>query len=412
MSLAALVITWTYVHRVLQPWEYHFNVEIGTQNADLGDLYSPWFGSRSLLVYGRNPYGPEVTRDIQMAFYGKEIHQTFEPGTRIIDEQRFAYPVYVVLLFAPFLHFGFETLQHWAPLLLALTVVCTARLWLSVAQWRTSVGTAWAAVLFILASPQIAQGLRLRQLGVADAFLLALAVWLAVRGNLLLCGAILAICTIKPQMTVMTLLWLLIWSLGNVSKRWKLPAAFGSVLALLFWAGELLLPGWLHYFLAGLTAYRKYGPVTSLLQLALGNVAGAIVGFALIAAVAVWSWPHRKCEADSENFANILAWFLVVGSVAMPLMVPFNQILLILPVLIAVRDWKRVPVPARIIFFVLVSWAWVVPIVLMALRVSVNSPRVVPLLPSALVLFVPFVVPILLASRRTPASTQAALTRG
>lgn len=410
MSVAAFVVTWTYVYRVLQPWEYHFNVEIGTQKAALGDLYSPWFGSRSLLLYGRNPYGPEVTHDIQVAFYGAEVHQTFQPGTRIIDEQRFAYPVYIVFFFGPFVHFGFETLQSWALVVLALSVVCTVKLWLSVARWKTSMATAWATMAFFLASPQIAQGLRLRQVGVVDAFFLALAAWLAMRTHLLLTGAMLAICTIKPQMTLLPLLWLLIWSLGDVRKRWKLPIAFGVVLAVLFGAGDLLLPGWTHYFLAGLVAYRKYGPVTSLLQLTLGNTTGSIVGIGLIAAVAAWSWKRRKCEADSEDFVNTLAWFLIVGSVAMPLMVPFNQILLILPALILLRDWKALPVAARIGFVVLVSWGWIVPIVLIASRVSVSSPRILPLLPSALVLFVPFILPILLISRRGPASSQAVRT--
>ena len=75
LSLFVSGTTWLYVHRVLDPWEYHVNVEIGTLKAELGDLYSPWVGTRDLLLYDRNPYSPDVSHEIQMAFYGRILTQ-------------------------------------------------------------------------------------------------------------------------------------------------------------------------------------------------------------------------------------------------------------------------------------------------------------------------------------------------
>jgi glycosyl transferase family 87 len=399
LSLLAAAITGLYMHRILLPWEHYFHVEAGTLKAALGDLYSPWFGTRSLLLYRKNPYGAEVTHDIQTAFYGHDI-RAGAPGTRPIDEQRFAYPVYVVLLLAPTANVEFVNLQAWAPLVLALAVVGSVGLWLSVLRWRPPKMKAWALIVFVLASPQIAQGLRLRQLGLLVACLLALGTWLVVRNQLLAAGAVLALATIKPQMIALPLAWFVLWTIGDIRQRWRLLGGFCITLGLLAGAGEFLLPGWPRDFLAGLMAYRKYGPVTSLLQLALGNTAGAlIVGFG-IAALCAWGWKRRKHSAESPAFTYCLSVFLMGAALALPLMTPFNQILLVLPLLILLRDWARLTVAARAVFVFCVSWSWIASLALLVLPLQLKSVRPIPLLPSALELLLPFLLPLLLSTGR------------
>lgn len=404
LSLLAAIIAWLYMNRVLAPWEHYFHVEAGTLKAALGDLYSPWFGTRALLLQKKNPYGPEVTHDIQMAFYGHDVVQKHEPGARIIDEQRFAYPIYLVFLLAPTAGVSFETLQAIAPAVLLLAVVGSVFIWISVLRCRMSAMTALATSLFILASPQIAQGLRLRQLGLIVACLLALGTWLVVRNYLAAAGMVLALCTFKPQMVALPLAWILIWSVGDLRKRWRLLAGFGSALAVLVGAGELILPGWIRDFAGGLNAYRKYGPVTTLLQLALGDRFGAVIGVLLVAGVAAWGWRNRSHDADSPEFVLTLSVFFIVAAVALPLMSPFNQVLLILPVLMIVKDWARLPKAGRLAFAACVGWAWIVSLVLLAFPPNLKSLRPVPLLPSALVLVLPFLIPVLLMARRIPIS--------
>jgi len=48
-------------------WEHGSGVRDGIKT-QMGDLYSPWMGTRELILHHRNPYGPEVTHEIQMAF--------------------------------------------------------------------------------------------------------------------------------------------------------------------------------------------------------------------------------------------------------------------------------------------------------------------------------------------------------
>lgn len=390
--------------RVLVPWEQYFNVDAGTMKAALGDLYSPWYGTRALLQAGKNPYGPQVTHEIQAAFYGRDVVQQNEPGGRVVggrvvDEQRFAYPVYVIFLLAPVAWLHFESLHAAAPFVLALLVLVSVRLWMAMLRWRPRASLFWAIALFVLASPQIAQGLRLRQLGLIVGCLLALSTWLAVRNHLVLSGGVLAFASIKPQMIVLPLAWFLLWAMGDLRQRWRLPAAFAGALVLLVGAGELILPGWLRDFFAGLAAYKHYGPVRTLLQLALGDTAGIVIAAILIAAVLVWGWIHRKDTADSEEFALTLSAFLLGSALALPLMPPFNQVLLILPLLIILRDWSRLPLLGQVLFVACAGWPWIMSLAMLVSHVPVKSLRPLPLLPSALALFFPALLTLLLLAR-------------
>jgi hypothetical protein len=59
----------------------------------MGDLYSPWVGTRELLLRRRNPYGPEVSREIQAVFYGHAVNQmSSEARTTVTNEPRLSLP--------------------------------------------------------------------------------------------------------------------------------------------------------------------------------------------------------------------------------------------------------------------------------------------------------------------------------
>jgi len=393
LAVMAGTISWIYMHRVVLPWEYYVNVQHGRLKEQMGDLYPRWVGTRELLLNGRNPYGKEVSHEIQMAFYGHPIEQTYDkPASEIIDEQRFAYPLYVVLVLAATVHADFATLQTWAPLVFALFTAISVWIWLEVARWRPPPLAIAAFVLFVLSSPQIAQGLRLRQFGLFVAFLLALASWCATRRRYFIAGVLLALSTIKPQMMALCLLWFLLWSTGEWKKRWPLPAGFGIAFALLAGAAELLLPGWPRYFIEGLEAYRKYFPTTSPLRLVLGDWVGSALSVLLVAALLAFAWRNRKATADSPEFIQTLALFFIASTLVMPLLTPFNHVLLLLPVMILLRDWSQLPRLGRSAFTALAAWPWIASLALLAHPPRLDSLSRLPLLPSALVLLFPFLV--------------------
>jgi hypothetical protein len=400
LGIAACAVTWVYVHRILLRSEYTVNVTYGPLKTQLGDLYPRWVGTRELLLNHRDPYGPEVSQEIQIAFYGHALHQSYDnPGTKVLDEQRFVYPVYVVLLLAPTVHVDFDQLNAWAPVLLAALTAISVLLWLRVLRWRPPPVFICAMMLFILASPQIAQGLRLRQFGLLVAFLIALASWCAVNEHYFLAGTLLALSTIKPQMVVLVILLFLMWSLADVRKRWALPAGFGVCLLILVGAGEVLLPGWPHSFLQGLQAYRRYFPTTSPIRLLLGDWVGGAVSIVLLLGLLAYGWRRRKVPSDSPKFVETLAVFLLATCLVLPLFTPYNQVLLLLVVLTLLRDWSRLPRLGRLGFIAVVSWPWLVSLVLLAYGPSVDSPSHVPLLPAVAALLFPFLIAGLMFAR-------------
>ena len=403
LGLCVSGISWLYVHRILEPWTNH--VHASERTTQMGDLYSPWVGTRELLLHRRNPYGRDVSREIQMVFYGHAINQTYgTPGVALVNEQRFAYPIYVVFLMGPTIFFDFSEVQRWAPLVLGSLTAISVVLYLQVLGWRLPWQAVTTLVLFTLSSPQIVQGLRLEQLAVVVGFLLSTGAWCVNRNRLATGGMLLAFSTIKPQMAIIPLCWFAIWALGDWRQRRRLVASFIATLAVVIVAGELLCRGWPGYFLAGLAAYRKYFPTTSLLRVALGDTLGGVMGGLIAVALLAFAWRNRKVAGDSPQFVSLLSLFFAGAILAFPLLTPFNQVMLILPAMLILHDWKALPRPSRVIFAVIISWPWFFSLVLLLFPPRLDSPSQIPLLPSLLVLFAPLILPLLLMTRPSEAS--------
>ncbi len=133
-----------------------------------GDIYQRWLGSRELLLNGRNPYGEEVTEEIQIGLSGHK----YDPR-RDAFEQHFYYPVYVVFLMAPTVRLPFPLVKKlFAILLLVLTAV-SVPLWLDFLQWRITPMQQLLAVGLTLASMPALQGIYLQNLGLLVSALIA-----------------------------------------------------------------------------------------------------------------------------------------------------------------------------------------------------------------------------------------------
>jgi len=64
--------------------------------------------AQELLLYGRDPYSPEVTREIQAGFYGRPLDPD-RPGDR--NYQQDSTTVYVAFYLAPTLHLPFAIVR-------------------------------------------------------------------------------------------------------------------------------------------------------------------------------------------------------------------------------------------------------------------------------------------------------------
>ena len=405
LSLCVSATAWLYVHQILGPWADAKDLQKGGLKEQMGDLYPRWVGARELLLKGRNPYGPEVSQEIQMAYYG-HIVTAEEAARRVVDEQRFVYPIYVVFLMAPTVYTDFAKVQFWAPFVLGAFAGLSVVFSVGLLDWPLPWTATTALILFVLSSAQIVQGMRHQQLALVVACLLTAGAWLVHRGHLVTAGVVLAFATIKPQMALLPLLWFILWASGNWRSRWRLLLGFGVTITLLIGAGELLLPGWLGDFFAGMAAYRKYFPTTSLPRLLLGDTLGIAVSFVIVIWLLILGWNNQETSRDSRQFVSVFAAFLMGTVLAFPLFTPFNQALLILPALLVVREWATIPRPSRLIFIVLVFWPWITSMALLLVRPPLNPASQLPLLPALAVSAVPLLLPVLLFLRKRTIDVQ------
>ena len=400
LSLCVSATAWLYVNHVLGPWGNAKDLQEGEIKAQMGDLYPRWVGARELFLNRRNPYGPEVTHEIQMAYYGHIV--TVEEGSRrVVDEQRFVYPIYVVFLMAPTIYMNFSNVQFWAPFVLGAFAAVTVLCGVSILDWRIPWTTTTALILFTVSSPQIVQGTRHQQLALVVACLLTSGAWLVHKGHHGTAGILLAFSTIKPQMALLPLVWFILWAGGEWRSRWRLFVGFGVTLMLLIGAGELLVAGWLWDFFAAMAAYRRYFPTSSLPRLILGDRIGIAVSCIIVVWLFVFGWRNRKASCDSREFAWVFAAFLMGTVLAFPLFTPFNQALLILPAILAVCEWAAIPRLGRVMFIAFVSWPWITSIVILLLRRPLTASSQFPLLPALGEIAVPLLLPVLLFMRKT-----------
>jgi len=217
-----------------------------------------------------------------------------------------------------------------------------------------------------------AQGIKLQQLTVLVSALLAAAAAALAAGWLALAGLLLALSTIKPQLVVPLLICLLIWVIGDWTRRWRLLASFSLALACLIGAAEWVLPGWIGKFLAALTAYRQYTGGVSILQTLLTPMGGTIVIAALLVALVLLAWRLRRSPAGSSAFSLLLALALAITVLVIPTWAPYNQLLLLPALILLLRDWRRLirlgrlPRLLYLLVAALVIWPWLATLYLSA----------------------------------------------
>ena len=286
----------------------------------LTDLYPVWLGSRELLLDHRNPYSPEVSREIQVAFYGKELG----PGDHPDQQCCFAYPAYVSFLLAPTINADFDDARR---IMLFLLSALTAA---SVICWHvvTRRGSSWLALttLLVLVSPPVMQGLELRQLGMLVAALLSVSAFLADRRHFALSGVALALATVKPQMSILPIAWMMLWAIHGWAARKSLVISFLCTMAFFVGAGELLLPGWISLFAAQLPLYRHFAGASIL-----GLVYNRKLEFTftiIFAGGLVWLMWRKRGVAD---FVPTLAFIMAIEVVTVPGLKSLLNLVLLIP---------------------------------------------------------------------------------
>jgi hypothetical protein len=305
----------------------------------LGDLYAPWRGARELLLHHRDPYSPEVAREIQTAYYGKALTGSpHEPR----DQQRFAYPVYVSFLLSPLVYLPFGTVQAMSWWIFPALVLVTIPAWLRLVGLQTSLFLLVVIAPMTITAIPVYRGLNLQQLTLLEAGLLAACAAFLVSRYYLLAGILLALASAKPQVSILLSVWLMLWVMGNWPERKRLFWGFFLTLTVLVLSAEYVLPGWIPTFIKGLIAYRQYAGGGNLSEVYFPSPLSWILVVALSLLAVVVCWRTRRQPCDTLSFAFTFCVVLVVSVFVVPaLAAVFSQVLFLPALLLPIRTWQR-----------------------------------------------------------------------
>ena len=354
---------WTYADRVLVPYQKADANAHQRPRGNLSDLYPRWVGARELLLHGRDPYGAEVTREIQVGFYGRPLDPSL-PGEPH-DEEGFAYPVYVVFWLAPTIGLPFAIVQqgfYWA--LLLLTCAATL-LWLRILRRSAPLWMQISLLALTMGSPAVMQGLKLEQMSLLVAGLMAIAITLLATDRAVAAGVLLAAASIKPQLVLLPLGWLAIWTLADWRRRYRWAASFLITMAILCAASEWYLPHWIPRFWRAIHEYQRYTGAVSIMDNLIGTPWSWALEVLAFAAMTGVCWRERRQAANSGAFAFTFSLMLAATVVIVPTSANYNQVLLIPALLVLVEEgrtiWGR-SVANRVLFTItagLIFWPWI-----------------------------------------------------
>lgn len=281
------------------------------------DATPRWAATRALFFQGINPYSAEGTAVIHTAYFGRPLEAS--DADTVEDKQLFAYPLYVVWLYAPTVVPDFSTALVFLWIAGFLALGASVFLWFRLLDFPEQVGTRAAIAILILCIPVSYTALQTRQPALWVLFFCSAAVFLRGRGRAMTdaaAGAALAWATIKPQSSILVVGYLLLSQglMERGNRRWIMPLSFLVSMVALWGASEWVVPGWVGDFWAGAQGYRAYAGNTGA-EAALGpGPAAAISGllFAAIWAGMIAEAIRRRAFGDGRLWAVAYAMLLQV----------------------------------------------------------------------------------------------------
>lgn len=334
---------WRWAEVVLVPSNTVEAQRKGIPVGNNSDFYARWLGTRELLLHRRDPYSAEITRESQIGYYGRPLDPR-SPGEPL-DVAAFAYPIPVVFVLAPIVFWPFATAQTIFRWILLLSIASSVPLWMRATGLRSRKMYVIAGMaLAISSSPGISSYYKQNPSPLVILFLAGAAAS-AARHWLALSGFLLALSSIKPQISILFIIFLVLWSAARWPERRRLVWSFCATTAGLLLAAEGVLPHWIPEFVRSARTYGGYsGGEASILRVLLPAIPAYLISGVLLLVFLLLCWRWRKAAAGTEAFARALAWAGALTLVVLPKLSSYNHPLLIpsLLVLLAHRQeiWR------------------------------------------------------------------------
>ena len=292
------------------------------------DFYSRWHGARAFLLEGRNPYALDVTEEIQ-PIIGIDSSEVGRGG--------FNYPLHVIFFFWPLVYLPYDWTQAiWWTVVLWLAIASTIIL----LQWlesRTKPRNLLAFLMIALTFYPITRSVFLGQFTLHILFFLALAIFFLKINRDFWAGAVLSAASIKPQMLILVLPFLLLWAL--IQKRWHFLYGLLTGGGVFLVASLALMPTWPLEFLADTRRYRQFSggftPLQLLFDYLAPNASLLLWQIPTLFLVLIMLYFWWKSPGSSVAFKQALYWTIIVQTLVTFQTGTTNQVLLWIPIL----DW-------------------------------------------------------------------------
>lgn len=297
-----------------------------------------WVGTRLFLTKGQNPYSDQVMRQIQNYVYDR-------PARVGEDQAQFLYPFYAFIVFAPFaLTQNLALAQALWMTILDLAFLGTIVLSIYLSNWRISKWMWALLLLFLTFWVHTVNPVLNGNPSVLVAFFICAAL-LAIRyEHDVLAGVLLVLASIKPQMVIVLIPFVLIWSVTN--GRWTLFWSFLGSLSLMIIATSLLLPdGWLIQDLRQIAAYigsNRGGSPGAIFAYWLPGI-GKQLGWVLtvfMAGILFWEW-RAALKNDFNQFFWVACLTLVVTNLIGVRASTINFVALIPALVLVLAVWDE-----------------------------------------------------------------------
>ena len=333
-------------------WQLHVHNHVMGPN--YSDLVTRWVATRAAIA-GLDPYSEDVLPDMQRMYYG---HYPLTPADPSPERQRFYYPATLVLLLAPLAYFTW-------PVARVIFVAVTVALLLlgfrgSIEMYSLQWTRRQIAIELVLAvcSWPVLWGLRLQQPTLLIAAFVFVACYCVSRRRERAAGILLALATVKPQIVLPVLAWLLLWAIMH--RRWKLLGWFASSFALFFICTEMLVPGWVRSWRASLGIYVRDTDTAPALETLFGHWAGLALSVLIAASICMSLWRLRRSNPGSAEFGVAVSLALTLTILFNPthLAMIYNQVLLF-PACLFVIQTKPADRDSRIVRWVVVALLWI-----------------------------------------------------
>jgi len=340
------------------------------------DFYPIWLSIRQWRAEHTDLYSAQMTREIQSGLFGRPLdpHNPNDPPS---DYRQFAYPAFTDLLLWPTASLDFPTLRVVLIILLPALTIASIWLWMLALDWHLNPLEFSLLTVLTLCTYELLEAFFAEQPGLLVNFFLAAGSLALRRNRLVLAGAILSLTLIKPQMSALALLYLLLWSLSD-RRRIRFLIGFLAVTGTLLLSSMWIWPGWIMAWTRILFGYHRYA-MPPLISVLLGSGTHPSVGLALIglclALGVLLAWRNRRADAVSPRFWLTLSLLLAIASVALlPGQAVYDHVILIPAILLLLRYHRELrvsgPVPRALlsIAVAVLVWPWISSFLLIASR--------------------------------------------